>query len=95
MEVVSLFVHQGMRTYCQLCSNSHRLVHCEANPSFKLFDSGGDGSEIQYCACIVDSSWLFALSAEVGSTGFVGYDPAHDTAIVAHQGTNVAHMYAV
>ncbi|KAI9440866.1 Alpha/Beta hydrolase protein [Lactarius indigo] len=49
--------------------------HCEANPSFELVDSGGDGIEVQY--------W------------FVGYDPDHDTAIVAHQGTNVTYILSI
>ena len=75
-------------------------MHCEANPSFKLFDYGRDGVKIQYCASVDNSTTIIffgferPINKEV-NTGFVGYDSDHDTAIVAHQGTNITHMYAL
>ncbi len=35
------------------------------------------------------------LNAQMGSPGYVGYDPDQTTAIVAHQGTNLSNMYVI
>ena len=67
-------------------------VNCDNNPNFQLLAGGGDGNVVQRCAYIHNLWADFIICMPIRSTGYVGYDPIHDTAIVAHQGTNKTQM---
>ena len=66
------------------------IANCEANQGFQPSASGGDGTYTQFC-----EQWL-AFGKDNKNRdphlGYVGFDPDHDTVIVAHQGTNPASL---
>jgi hypothetical protein len=72
---------------------THRFpcpVHCDANPNFEVFANGGNGDTVQYCAHVHRAvNFLFLVICMLTlSTGFVGFDKAMNTTILAHQGTD-------
>jgi hypothetical protein len=62
--------------------------NCDANPGFQPTASGGNGITTQFCKCLLWTNFPFLTMFSV----FVGYDPALDTVIVSHQGTDPDKM---
>jgi hypothetical protein len=69
-------------------------AHCQATPNFELYANGGDGNDVQFCAHVHQAVNLLFLVVciLILSTGFVGYDKAINSIIVAHQGTNIKKL---
>lgn len=74
--------HGGRRLHCDYLS--HHLSRC----SFLPTASGGDGSDVQFCA------WQQSChpSAHLALVGFVGFHPALNSVLVVHQGTDPSEM---
>ncbi|KAF7798692.1 hypothetical protein EIP86_009916 [Pleurotus ostreatoroseus] len=72
-------------------------TNCEANPTFKPVASGGDGSSVQFCGYRAGSRSRIDLIPYLTfrHIGYVGYDPALDTVIVSHQGTDPSEIAAL
>ena len=59
--MICLFDHVPDAHPLLMPSNSRHPGHCEANPSFEPFDSGGDGINVPYCARVDNPSDFFLL----------------------------------
>jgi hypothetical protein len=72
-------------THCFPCQD-----HCQATPNFELNSTGGNGDGVPYCAHVHQAvNFFFIVTFMLMlSTGFVGYDKAINSIIVAHQGTD-------
>ncbi|THH16687.1 hypothetical protein EW146_g3996 [Bondarzewia mesenterica] len=67
---------------------------CDANAGFQPTASGGDGDKVQFCGHpFLDI--LFPKCNIHSVSGYVGWDPAQSTVIVAHQGTDTSQILPV
>jgi len=65
-------------------------VHCEATPNFEVYANGGNGDTVQFCAHVhrAVTFLVLVICILMPSIGFVGFDKAMNSIIVAHQGTD-------